>query len=444
MQFFRRNVRDCESYHRRDFLHVGAAPILGLGLSQILRAQANAQGIEHTRRKAKPVKSVIMIWLSGGPATIDMWDMKPYAPSQIRGEFQPIHTSADDIQICEHMPKLAKQFRHCCVVRSIHHTLAAHGPGTEFLFTGNKPSPALDYPSLGSIVSHEKPSVVGIPSFVRMGAATNGSRAGYLGAAHNPFQADVTGGQATRRPSPSQTVGLPDGFTVADLNRRSNLQRAFDQHLASIDSAPVTEQLGKFQQQAIDILRSNKTRVALDISKEDEKVREAYGFRGLGSRLLAARRLVEAGVQFVTIGMGGWDTHGNNFSALRTQLLPELDSALAALIADLAKRNLLDSTLVYCTGEFGRTPSINGGGGRDHWARAMSCLLAGGPVKRGFAYGSTGPQGFEPEEQPCSPMDISATVLEAIGISSQTMLTTRSGRPLAAISDGKSIRDILV
>lgn len=426
----KRSETDCEGYSRRDFLHVGSASMLGLGLSQLLQAQASAS--DSTPKQAR---SVIMVWLSGGPPTIDMWDMKPDAPAGIRGEFSPIDTSADGIQICVHLPKLAKMMHHCCLVRSCHHTLAAHGPGTELLLTGNRPSPAMTYPSLGSIISQQRPPVSGVPSFISMGEGAD-ANAGYLGAAFNPFKAEV----AYSRFGPAKTtVGLPEGFSADDLQRRGKLLSAFDQQLSHLDRAPVVEQLSKFQQQAIDILRSDRTRIALDVSKEDAKVREDYGRRQMSMRLLAARRLVEAGVQFITVGMTGWDTHGNNFGTLRNQLLPELDQALAAMIADLDQRGLLDSTLVYCTGEFGRTPSINGAAGRDHWARAMTSLLAGGPIRRGHVYGSTDKNGYEPLDNPCSPMDVSATVLKSMGIAHDTMLTTPSGRPMAAISNGTSL-----
>ncbi len=416
--------------HRRGFLHVGSASLLGLGLSDLLRTEA----FSSTESKERSPTNVIMVWLAGGPATIDMWDMKPDAPSGIRGEFAPIDTSLDGLQVCEHLPKLAKVMHLGCVVRSVHHTLAAHGPGTELLLTGNIPNPALEYPALGSISAKTLPPVSGVPSFVTFGQEAP-SGAGYLGAAYNPFRVDP--GQGA-----SSTVGLPDGFSVGDLTRRETLLTQFDKHFARLDRSRVASQLSQFQQQAIDILKSNKTREALEINEESEETQNLYGRRRLGMRLLAARRLVEAGVRFVTVGMPGWDTHDGNFGQLRTTLLPELDQALAALISDLQKRGMLDSTVVYCTGEFGRTPIINGGGGRDHWARAMSVLLAGGRFRRGYAHGTTDIRGMEPDSEPCSPMDVSATVLEAIGISASTMLTTRSGRPLPVIADGHPIQPL--
>lgn len=428
----------CSGYRRRDFLHVGSATVLGLGFDQLLQRQSQAAVETRVRPKGSPSQatSMIMVWLSGGPATIDMWDMKPKAKAEIRGEFKPVATSADGIQICEHLPKLAKSMHRCTLVRSMQHTLAAHGPGTELLLTGNRPTPALKYPTLGSIVSHQKPARSGVPTFISMGDGVTAD-AGFLGAAYNPFQASV--GSRRRGEAVSTPLALPSGVSMDDLSRRSQLLSELDRQLDTLDALPVAQQLSHFQAQAIDILRSDKTRTALDLSQESDEVLEQYGGRPLGQRLLAARRLVEAGVQFVTVGMSGWDTHGNNFGTLRTQLLPELDQALGTLLADLEQRGLLDSTVVYCTGEFGRTPGINGAAGRDHWARAMACLLAGGPFSGGAVLGATDASGFEPTEHACSPMDVSATVLNAIGIPPDTKLTTRSGRPIAAIGNGALI-----
>jgi hypothetical protein len=404
--------------------------MLGLGLSEFLRREAAGNATF-----APAARNVIMIWLAGGPATIDMWDMKPEAPSGVRGEFSPIATSLDGVQICEHLPRLAKAMHLVSVVRSVHHTLAAHEPGSQLLMTGNLPGPALEYPALGSIAAMLLAPARGVPTFTTMGEELNAG-AGYLGAAYNPFPVAVA---ARFGEAPSTPVGLPDGFSVETLHRRERLLRAFDGAFRELDRSPIVRQMERFQLQALDMLRSNATREALDLAREPEESRARYGNRPLGMRLLAARRLVEAGVRFVTVGMPGWDTHGNNFGQLRTALLPELDQALAALLVDLDQRGLLESTIVYCTGEFGRTPIINGGGGRDHWARAMAVLLAGGRLRRGFVYGATDPQGYEPVEDGGSPMDVSATVLAALGIAHDTVLATPSGRPLPAIAQGAPI-----
>lgn len=419
---------------RRGFLRIGTASMLGLSLGDVLHREASA---------ATPpaAKNVIMVWLAGGPATIDMWDMKPAAPSGIRGEFAAIDSSLDGLEVCEHLPQLAKVMHLGSVVRSVHHTLAAHAPGTELMLTGNHPTPALEYPSLGSVAARLLPPSEGVPTFMTVGEVE--PRAGFLGAPFNPFP--VRGPQRFVRNANAQatTVGLPDGFSADDLSRREALLSRFDQHFAQLDRSRMVDQLGQFQQQAVDILRSDKTRKALDLQQEDQKLREQYGFRALGTQLLMARRLIEAGVRFVTVGMPGWDTHGNNFGQMRTALLPELDQALASLLTDLKERGLLDSTVVYCTGEFGRTPHINGGAGRDHWARAMSVLLAGGPLRRGFVYGSTDARGYEPVDHPVTPMDVSATVLSTLGLSPEATLETPSGRPVAINHFGRPIEELL-
>jgi hypothetical protein len=443
-----RNVPHANS-SRRGFLHVGAASLLGLGFSGLLRRQAAAANCSkpnhNTSRRRPPADNLIMIWLAGGPATIDMWDMKPSAPAGVRGEFSPIRSSADGIEVCEHLPRLAKLMHHACLVRSVHHTLAAHEPGTQLLMTGNLPGPAIEYPAIGSVASKLMPQVAGVPSFITLGNELQ-IRGGYLGAAYAPFRATPIAARGNGGPdstATTTTVGLPDGFSVQSLSRRASLLRSFDKAFAQVDHSPMVSQLGTFQQQALDILRSNRTRAALDLSHERDETISLYGRGPFGQRVLAARRLVEAGVRFVTVGMSGWDTHGNNFAQLRNNLLPQLDQALSALLIDLDQRGMLESTVVYCTGEFGRTPQINGAAGRDHWARAMSVFLAGGRFRRGLVYGSTDAHGNEPYVDACSPMDVSATVLESIGIRHDAMLTTPSGRPIAIIAGGAPINGLL-
>jgi hypothetical protein len=442
------HIRAPLSASRRDFLHVGAATMLGFGLSGLLRRAATAStnwpSSLATARRTPPAENLIMIWLAGGPATIDMWDMKPEASAGIRGEFSPIHSSARGIQICEHMPQLARVMHQACLVRSVHHTLAAHEPGTQLLMTGNLPGPAIEFPSLGSVASKLMPPVAGVPSFITLGDELQAS-GGYLGAAYAPFPVAKFGEPnygAPKSPDQTNAVGLPEGFSVESLARRAALLRSFDETFAQVDQSPMVDLLGKFQQQAIDILRSNRTRAALDVSKEPEETRERYGRGPFGLRVLAARRLVEAGVRCVTVGMSGWDTHGGNFAQLRNNLLPQLDKALSALVIDLDQRGMLETTIIYCTGEFGRTPHINGAAGRDHWARAMSVFLAGGNLRRGFVYGATDAQGFEPAENACSPMDVSASVLQSIGIRHDDALETQSGRPMAIIGNGAPIGEL--
>jgi len=423
---------DCEGFYRRDFLTVGAVSLLGLTLPGILRQEAQA-----TPRRRRRAHGVILIWLGGGPATIDLWDLKPQAPDYIRGEFRPIATRAPGVHIGEHLPRVAGVMDRCLLVRSLHHNIPAHGPGTVYMATGHAPAAALEYPSLGALASRLLSSAPGVPPYVQFQRAAGfAGGAGYLGSGYNPFEVDA--GPRGGRPQLDGIV-LPDGFTVGRLESRDRLRARFEARFRALDEADEPASLDRFQQQALDILRSDRTRQAFDLEREPAAIRESYGPSPLSQALLAARRLIEAGTRFVAVGLGGWDTHGNNFGILRNQLLPPLDRALAALIADLADRHLLETTIVYCVGEFGRTPRINAGGGRDHWARAMSVFLAGGGFRCGLAYGSTDRLGSSPEREPCSPADVAATIFQALGIAPTQELQTSSGRRMPLFRDGRVI-----
>ena len=427
---------DCERCHRRDFLKVGAAGLLGLGLADLLRLEAQAA----SKRKAT---GVILIWLAGGPATIDIWDLKPDAPEEVRGDFKPIDTSAKGVRICEHLPRLAKEMHRCAVVRSLHHSIPEHGVATRYVTSGNLPTPALDYPALGSLAANLLPPATGLPSYVAFAEERNNAfagGAGFLGAAYNPFLVE---GDPRRGRLRVQGVTLPDDFTLADLADRTRLRNTFDARFRAFDEAGLPASLDKFQQQALDILRSERTRTAFDLDREPGSIREAYGPTGFGQGALAARRLIEAGARFVTVGLGGWDTHAGNFGALRLGLLPQLDRTLSALVSDLAQRGLLDSTVVYCAGEFGRTPKINRNSGRDHWAQSMAVLLAGGGTKPGHVHGGTDGQGMAPATDACSPDDVAATVFRCLGLDPRHELHTSSGRPVALFRNGKVIDKML-
>ena len=436
---------DCENFHRRDFMHVGALSLMGLGLPALLANDILADDKSVTGQpNKKKAKNIIMIWLAGGPSTIDMWDLKPNAPKGVRGEFKPIDTAADNVQISEHLPKIAKQMDQCTLIRSLTHTVAEHGQGTEYMMTGNPINPALKYPSVGSIVANQKTGGRGVPTYMDL-SGLNLGKAGYLGSSYNPFVVDnFSSGRNYRRSSaPTGQFSLPNGFTVNDLNRRHELLKKLETGFQRFDKTARAAEMSKFQQQAVDILSTGKTRDALNLQKETKKVRDAYGFGRLGRSALAARRLVQAGVRFVTIGISGWDTHSNNFNLLSNNLLPQLDVALAALISDLKALGILDETIVYCVGEFNRTPIINGAGGRDHWARSMSVMVAGGGFKKGFAYGSTDKHGLEPASLPCSPTDVNATILNQLGIAPDAILNTPSGRPVQAFRNGKLLKKLI-
>jgi len=437
--------RDCEGFHRRDFLQIGSAGLLGLTLPQLLRSEARAA---EDRKKAR-AKGVILVWLAGGPATIDMWDNKPDAPDGIRGEFKSIDTKVPGVQFSEHLPKMAGVADKITVVRSLAHTIPSHGPGTVFMTTGNKPTAALQYPSLGSLCAKLLSVEKGVPPYVSFQDLRNGTAggAGYLGAAYNPFGVEGGGGGGKNGAPPNMRVRgitLPQGFTLEELEKRDKLLAGFDKGFKELDEkGNLVEGLDAFHKQALDILRSDRTKKAFDLAQEKPAVREGYGNNAFGQGVLAARRLIEAGVRFVTISTGGWDTHAQNFNNLKTKLLPNLDTTLSALIADLDNRGLLDSTIVLCAGEFGRTPKINKNTGRDHWARSMACVLAGGGFRRGYVHGSTDASGTAPATEPCTPDDIAATIFTQLGIDPHLELQTPTGRPVQLFREGKAIEKLV-
>ncbi|HXG10360.1 MAG TPA: DUF1501 domain-containing protein [Gemmataceae bacterium] len=442
--------KDCEGFTRREVLRIGTAGLMGLTLPQLLRLEAQAKAVGGADAlKNRKATSVILVWLPGGPATIDMWDLKPEAPEGIRGEFKPIQTNVPGIEICEHLPKMAQVMDRCTVVRSLAHSIPSHAIAATWMTTGNKPTPALQYPSLGSLASKLLPCEMGVPPYVTFSELRNGSvgQAGYLGTAYNPFVVEGIGGAGRGGAANLRVRGitLPTGFTLEELEDREKLVEGFDKGFRALDrSSELADGLDAFHKQALDILRSDKTKQAFDLAKEPPSLRERYGNNPFGQGALAARRLVEAGVRFVTIsGGGGWDTHNNNFQTLKNRNLPQLDQTLSALIEDLDNRGLLDQTIVYCAGEFNRTPRINQRAGRDHWARSMAVVLAGGGFKRGHVHGSTDSQGMAPATEPCTPDDIAATIFHLLGINPHHELMTSTGRPIQLFREGRVITKIL-
>jgi hypothetical protein len=413
---------------RRAFLQVGAAGLFGLTLADVLRAEAG-----RAEPSDKRATGVILVFLTGGPSHIDMWDLKPEAPVEVRGDFRPVATSVSGIRVCEHLPKLARVMDRMTVVRSLHHVINDHGAGPRYVLSGRLPGPA-DPPAMGALAAALLSPKIGMPAGVTLKGWSEEIETGpgRLGAAYSPLKIDLSGG-AVVAPLLPEGLSLPDALPVAELENRERLRRRLDRSFAMLDRTELPSRLDRFQQQALDILRSDKIRLALDVGSEPLSVRQAYGLtdqalRGgesavLSRALLVARRLIEAGARFVTVGAGGradqapagWDTHNQAFPSLRSSLLPTLDRALPALIADLDDRGLLAETVVYCVGEFGRTPQVNAGGGRDHWPQAMAALVAGGGFRRGHVYGATDRLGRLPTEDPCTPADIAATIFDRLG-----------------------------
>ena len=442
---------DCEGVYRRDFLQIGTAGMLGLSLPAILAAEAQAKvNRDLTGDLPRPkAKSVILVWLAGGPATIDMWDNNPEAPEGIRGEFKSIPTNVSGVQFAETLPKMAQVMDKITVVRSLHHTIPSHGPATVFMTTGNKPTAALQYPSMGSLAAKLLPAETGIPPYVTFLDLRNGQAggAGYLGTGYNPFTVEGAGSGRRNKGDAAfrlRGINLPTGFTLEDLSKRDRLLNTFDESFRQIDqSNDLVDGLGTFHKQALEILRSDKTKKAFNLNEEPAKLRERYGNNPIGPAALAARRLVEAGVRFVTLGFGSWDTHQKTFESHKNRLMPTLDTTLAALISDLADRGLLDETIVMCAGEFGRTPKINKNAGRDHWARSMACVLAGGGFQRGYVHGSTDSSGMAPATEPVTPDDVASTIFHQLGIRHDLELQTPTGRPMQLFREGKVIEKLI-
>ena len=422
--------RYCDGVQRRDFLKVGVLGGLGLNLASYLRM---SQAGEVAPAKAK---SAIFVNLSGGPSHMDTFDLKPDAPSEFRGEFNPIKTNVDGVEISEHLPKLAGCADKYAILRGVSHNVAAHELGTQYLNTGNRPIPSLEFPGYGSIVSKELGAERDLPSFVAI--PNTPQIAGYLGVRYAALQTNAT--PAIGRPFSVRGISLGRGLTVTDVEKRQQLLKDLDTAFKGYEkSSDLIGGLDQFSQQAYDMISSPRARDAFDISKEPAGLAEKFGNHAFGQSCLLAARLVEAGVRFTTVTFGGWDTHQNNFETLKTQRLPQLDEGLAALFTTLSERGLLESTTVFVTGEFGRTPKINPRGGRDHWPRAMFCLLAGGGVKGGQVLGASDDKAMGPAGDPITPDQVAASFYHTLGIDYTKEFHTHTGRPIMIVRDGSLV-----
>ncbi len=366
---------------RRDLLTFGVAGAFGLGLSGMLPTEAAKEALPKG-------KNAILIFLTGGQSHLDSWDLKPEA-GEFRGEFQSIPTNLPELRVCEHMPHLAKQADQYAIVRNVSHTQGAHSPGQRYLQTGNRKIPSLEYPDYGAVISKEHHSPRGVPQYVLAPSGGSNSASyssGYLGVAHGPFTAL---GDPNANDYSVRALATPAGLTLAQIEARRQLLQRVDTRFRNLEIANQNvEGMDKSYEKAFDILQSKTVRKAFDIGSEKSQIRDQYGRHSFGQTCLLARRLIEAGTRCVSIYNGGWDTHEDNFRDLKNTLLPPWDQGLAALIADLNQRGLLENTVVWCTGEFGRTPKINDkGAGRDHWARVMSMLFAGGGIRGGQVIG---------------------------------------------------------
>jgi uncharacterized protein (DUF1501 family) len=429
----------CDGVSRRNFLRVGALGIAGLGLGDMLRIRAFAKA----RGSAVKDSAVIQIFLSGGPSHMDTYDLKPESPKEFRGDFKPIATNVPGIAITELMPAQAKVMDKMAIIRSLYHESSDHGVGTHWVQTGFPSSQALlrdnERPSVGSIVSKVRGSnAPGIPSYVAVPNTPPFSQASYLGPGYNPFRVDGDPSANFKVRNLEPTGGL----TLDRLEDRRSLLGKLDKIERARDASGMMDGLDQFTTQAYQMVTGPAARRAFDMAKEDPRVRDRYGRTRLGQACLLARRLVEAGVTFVTVSEGNWDHHGQLVQNLRT-MVPPLDNGVGALVQDLYDRGIADRVLVLVWGEFGRTPRLNQGAGRDHWPGAMSAVVAGGGLTMGQAVGATTRKGESPSERPLRPEDLLQTVYHVLGIDSTLAFPNDSGRPMPILNQGHAISELI-
>jgi hypothetical protein len=423
---------------RRGFLTVGALGGLGLSMGDLFRMRAQADQKHYDFISAK-ADSVIHVFLPGGIAHQETFDPKPYSPLEYRGELGVAKTKSGDV-FCETVPKLAAISDKLTVIRSMTHGEAAHERGTHNMFTGYKPSPALVFPSFGSVISHEYGPRKNLPPYVAIPNSPNEfAGTGYLSSSYGPFS---LGADPANKGFRVQDLSLPNGVDMARFDRRRSALDAVNSHFQQKQKSDAINAMDTFYQRAYSLISSEKAREAFNIEAEDGGLRDKYGRNTAGQRLLMARRLVEAGVRFVTVTYGGWDMHNQISTGMRRDM-PALDQGLAALIEDLESRGLLERTLIMVSSEFGRTPKINNEAGRDHWPKVFSVMLAGGGVKGGLVYGSSDATATEPEFDPVSPEDLATTMYHLLGIVADKELMAPGDRPIEICDGGKLIDGIL-
>lgn len=443
-----RITTNCAGHTRRDFIQLGLGGLLGVGMADLFRLQA----AEKTAAAAKAGTNVncILIWLDGGPSHYETFDPKPDAPSDIRGEFKAIPTSVPGIHFSEAIPNLAKVADKFAAIRSICHKDPNHGGGNHYMMTGC-PTPVpvacgafvTFHPSFGSMVSHERGFKNGMPPYVSVPEVSRSGGPNFLGAQHAPFVID---GYPNSKAFKVRDVALPSEISEGRAATRHELRKSLDKmkryHDKLADDPAVA--FDDFMGQAMDLVGSPKAQEAFDLNKEDEKLREDYGRNDFGQRLLLARRLVQVGVSFVTVYNGGWDHHTKIFEAYKGDTMKRVDQGLATLLKDLDAHGLLDTTLVLCLGEFGRTPKVNKDAGRDHWPGAMSVLAAGAGCPRGAVIGATDAKGYYAAENVYRPEDFAATLYTKMGIDHAQILHTPGGRPVPLVNNGRLIKELFV
>lgn len=424
---------------RRDFLFVGLVGGLGLTLGDFLRMEAQAAQKTYASKEGK-AKSLIHIFLPGGMAAQESFDPKPYAPIEYRGPMGSIGTKLSGVRFGEMLKDTAQVADQLAICRSMTHGEAAHERGTHNMFTGYRPSPALQYPSMGSVVAHEFGPRKNLPPYVCIPNQPNiYAGSGYLSSAYGPFS---LGSDPAKADFAVRDLALPGGLSQERFDRRKGLLSLVDSHFREVEKSDAVGAMDTFYQRAYDLISSEEARTAFDLTVEPDAIKDEYGRSQAGMRMLLARRLVESGVRFVSLTAGGWDHHQKIHEGIKGSL-PPVDKAFATLIRDLGRRGLLDDTLVMLTTEFGRTPKLNKDGGRDHWPKVFSVVLAGAGIKRGTVYGSTDATATGPEDHPLTVQDFATTVYDQLGIVADKELMAPGGRPIEIVDGGQVVDALL-
>jgi hypothetical protein len=440
----RQTSRTCQGLERRSFLRIGSLSVFGLTLPRVLEAQT----VQRAARRREV--NCILLWMGGGPSNIDTFDMKPEAPAEIRGEFQPIASNVSGVSICEHLPRLAGHMDKICLIRSVSHPESGdHTAAHHYMLTGypqrpdpsGQPANSVIHPAYGSVVSRELGWRNALPPYVILtGEAAAYTGAGYLGSGFNPL---------TIRNDPNdpnfrvEDVTIPAAVGSARTERRRRMLDELDRWRTQVETSGALEERGQFYRQAYDLISSPAAHRAFQLDREPARVRDRYGRHRYGQAALLARRLIEAGVRFVSVETNWWDTHQNNFRDLKGSRLPNLDQWYSALLEDLGQRGLLENTLVIWMGEFGRTPTVNGQAGRDHWAPTNAICLSGAGVRMGTVVGQTDRQCYRPQGFVHTTHDLAATVYHLLGIDLSREYRTPDGRPILLNYHGTPIAEAL-
>jgi uncharacterized protein (DUF1501 family) len=448
-----RTVGCCQGLSRRSLLRAGVLGGAGLMLPDLLRAD---EARRNAGKSGPSDRSIILVWLDGGPPQHETYDPKPDAPVEYRGPLKAIRTAIPGVALPELMPEHARLLDKISLVRSVHHNNGDHFAAAHWMLTGYKGANAADLnahnPSAGSIVAKLRgsrragmPAYVGLPNTHSVGLSPGYHGGAYLGVAYNPFSVQ---GDPSSKSYRVPNLALPAGLDAARLERRKALLSAFDNARRDIDQSGLMDGLDRFSREAFAMISGPEARAAFDVSNEDPRLRDRYGRNRWGQSALLGRRLIEAGVRFVTLNFDGWDMHSSLDKSVH-RAVPMLDSAVATLIDDLDQRGLLDSTMVVVMGEFGRGPRINKGlpqdpiPGRDHWGEVMSVLMTGGGLARGRVVGSSSARGETPKDRPLRPMDVWATVYHQLGIDLDTSFRNPAGRPISIGGDGQVIAELV-